>query len=435
MAGTNRLWLAFCAGSGTPAIGDRPVIIWLLALALAQEAPVDTSIDDDTGVPVVDPPADSDTIAVVVDPPAEENDADAVIVIYGREDLEDARAQITASFQDLGWEADRRGDTIVFKPPQAWIGKATFLPDGRFEFSTPIIPIRGADVGASGQPGGSGARRLPGDACGPGSETKEVIVRNELHLLDGSDYPGPVDLTFSIYARQDSDVALWAETQTISLAEGRFAAPIGVVNPLNDVDWQREGYWMGLTVSGEVERARAPMQNMAFERRSSTSVGPCSVAEDEYDPFAQQATGPNGQGAVGAVASVTTGFGPSRERRYAHIRQVLDASADEVAEYRGVVQAIATQSRIGDLPEQLDALWNEGKPLYGSRRIRKMEDRRTVILEHWATRAENPAGRMVCEAIKDWLGETVAYSDHPITEAEYLHYESMRTDGLRLREH
>ncbi len=380
---------------------------WLLALALAQEAPV-----------ALDPPAD--------------DDADVVIIVYGDEQLEEARAEITASFQDLGWAADRRGDTIVFKPPQAWIGKATFLPDGRFEFSTPIIPIRGADVGASGQPGGSGARRLPSDACGSGNQTKEVIVRNELHLLDGGDYVGPVDLTFSIYARQDSDLAIWSETQTISLAEGRFATPIGVISSLDNVDWQRGNYWMGLTVSGEIERAREPMQNVVFERRSSTSTGPCSVSEDEYDPFAQQATGPNGQGAVGAVASVTTGLGPSRERRYAHIRQVLDASSEEVSNYREVVQTIATQSRVGQLPDQLDDLWNDGKPLYGTRRIRNVDDRRTAILEHWATRAENTAGQLVCRSIEGWLGETVVYSENPITESEYLHYESMRTDGRRL---
>ncbi len=383
------------------------MLTWLLAFALAQEAPV------------------------AVDPPAEEA-ADVVITVYGREALDAARDEVTASFQDLGWTADRRGDSIVFKPPQSWIGKATFLADGRFEFSTPIIPIRGADVGASGQPGGSGARGLPSGACGPGAQTKEVIVRNEIHVQDGSDYEGPVDLTFSVYARQDSDVALWSETQAISLAEGRFATPIGVTMSLDDVDWQRGDYWMGITVAGEIERAREPMQNVAFERRSSTSVGPCSVGEDDYDPFAQQATGPNGQGAVGAVASVTTGLGPSRERRYAHIRQVLDASSDEVAHYREVVQATATQSRVERLPEQLDALWADGEPLYGSRRIRDVHDRRVTVLEHWATRADNLAGQMVCESIEGWLDNTVVYSESPITEAEYLQYESQRTDGRRL---
>jgi hypothetical protein len=388
-------------------VGDCPVLTWLLAFALAQEAP---AADD----PLTDP------------------DADVVIIVYGDEQLEEARAEITASFHDLGWAADRRGNTIVFKPPQAWIGKATFLADGRFEFSTPIIPIRGADVGAAGQPGGSGARTLPSDACGPGEQTKEVIVRNELHLLSGGDYVGPVDLTFSVYARQDSDVSLWSEAQTISLAEGRFATPIGIINSLDNVAWQRGNYWMGIAVAGEVERAREPMQNVAFERRSSTSTGPCSIGEDEYDPFAQQATGPNGQGAVGAVASVTTGLGPSRERRYAHIRQVLDASADEVASYRSVVQTIATQSRVGQLPDRLDDLWNDGKPLYGSRRIRNADERRTTILEHWATRAQNTAGQLVCRSIEGWLSETVVYSDNPITEAEYLHYESMRTDSRRL---
>ena len=64
--------------------------------------------------------------------------------------------------------------------------------------------------------------------------------------------------------------------------------------------------------------------------------------------------------------------------------------------------------------------------------LNQMPDRRAVVLEHWATRADNIAGHMVCQAIEDWLMGTVIYSEHPITAEEYAEYEAKRTDGRRL---
>lgn len=373
------------------------MLIWLLATALAQ-----------------DPVNDADS------------DVDATIIVYGDAALAEARAQVSSAFADLGWQGEQRGDTIVFKPPENWIGKATFLPDGRFEFSTPLIPIRGADLGASGQPGGDGMRGLPRDTCGSVDRGDEVVIRSSLAQLDGSSYVGPVNVLFSVYVSQNSDTAIWSESHIITFADNQFSVPIGTTNALDDVDVQGGGYWIGMTPQGEVERSRVPLTNVAVVRDLGRSDGPCSPSPTDYDPFAQV------QPSAGAVASVGTHIGPSRERRYARIREVLDASADEVSHYREVVQATATQDKVAELPERLDSLWTDGRPLYGSKRIRKQDERREAVLEHWATRAENMAGRLVCRTIETWLANVVLYSEDPITEGEYLEYEARRTDGRRL---
>ena len=72
---------------------------------------------------------------------AEELPITEEVVVWGEHHVRQARAVVIREMESEGWEAlkKRRGDRVVFRPPEAWMGKAFLTVDGRLEFGRPIL--------------------------------------------------------------------------------------------------------------------------------------------------------------------------------------------------------------------------------------------------------------------------------------------------------
>ena len=149
-------------------------------------------------------------------------------------------------------------------------------------------------------------------------------------------------------------------------------------------------------------------------RRQTTAIDPSGRASGLYDP------GPS------------FWVLPSRKKLDTVRTAVREELADELAWYQAVVARTAVEEQVAALPDQLDAVWNDGTPLYGVGPLATPKERRRHVLEFWASRAATPEGQFVCRAVAAWLDATVQTSDHPITDEERETYESRRADVLRL---
>jgi len=123
---------------------------------------------------------------------------------------------------------------------------------------------------------------------------------------------------------------------------------------------------------------------------------------------------------------------PSRRKLAAVHGKVLTGIQPDLTHYRAVLQETAFQDTLYDLPERLDALWEQGVPLEGDPVLETPEDRRAAALDYWATRADTPHGHQVCQAVALWLSRTVQASEHPVTESEQEEANARRSDGRRL---
>ncbi len=59
------------------------------------------------------------------------------ITVWGKLALEQAEDDIVREMERLGFEARRKGDKVVFRPPRAWIGAAV-LEEGELSFRRPV---------------------------------------------------------------------------------------------------------------------------------------------------------------------------------------------------------------------------------------------------------------------------------------------------------
>jgi hypothetical protein len=75
--------------------------------------------------------------------PLPEQDYIEVLVI-GQQQITAARDAVVREMESLGWRTRRRGDgSIVFRGPEAWMGRATLLPSGDLDFDQPAIALQG----------------------------------------------------------------------------------------------------------------------------------------------------------------------------------------------------------------------------------------------------------------------------------------------------
>lgn len=86
----------------------------------------------------------------------------------------------------------------------------------------------------------------------------------------------------------------------------------------------------------------------------------------------------------------------------------------------------AVRADLDRLVTRLDALWELGEPLVGSQPVPK-ERRTEVVLAHWATRADNFAGRQATVTIETWIRNNLEPS-----EAQRRDAEAKRPDGRAL---
>jgi hypothetical protein len=63
------------------------------------------------------------------------------VVVWGEHHVRQARSTIVRAMEDRGWRAleKRRGDRVVFRPPEPWMGKAFLSVDGRLDFGRPVF--------------------------------------------------------------------------------------------------------------------------------------------------------------------------------------------------------------------------------------------------------------------------------------------------------
>jgi len=116
---------------------------------------------------------------------------------------------------------------------------------------------------------------------------------------------------------------------------------------------------------------------------------------------------------------------PAHERVRQHV-------GEELRTYRETVRLTAFHLALEELPDRMDALWNDGAPLEGSRRLSSMPARRAALLAFWAGRADTAEGLETSQAVEAFLREVVQHSEHPITPEELGRAESDRADGRAL---
>jgi hypothetical protein len=86
-----------------------------------------------------------------------------------------------------------------------------------------------------------------------------------------------------------------------------------------------------------------------------------------------------------------------------------------------------TGDRVEGLSEQLEALWDEGRPLYpGADPYPTYDERRTAILAYWESRTDTVWGDRVRLTVEAFLREVVQHSDHALTEAEIADFNASR---------
>ena len=74
-------------------------------------------------------------------------------------------------------------------------------------------------------------------------------------LLDAQGVPetGTVTLQFTIYDAPSAGNVLWQETQTVTLDDGYFSAPLGATVPLPDTIWDGTALYLGMKVGADDE--------------------------------------------------------------------------------------------------------------------------------------------------------------------------------------
>ena len=88
--------------------------------------------------------------------------------------------------------------------------------------------------------------------------------------------------------------------------------------------------------------------------------------------------------------------------------------------------------RLGtEVPDQLDALWRDGRGLDGEP-VAEPAARRAAILALWSSRTCTAEGRAVRAAVRAYLEYEVQPSAHPVTPAEEAATEQASACGDRL---
>lgn len=113
-------------------------------------------------------------------------------------------------------------------------------------------------------------------------------------------------------------------------------------------------------------------------------------------------------------------FGMLNQRQASPLRwEVLETVGPELIAWREALAAAGTAGRLSQIiPDQLDALWADGRPLSGGDTLTTPEARRAALLHHWATRTCTASGAQVRTYVGRFLDLVVDDSPWPTTEAE-----------------
>ncbi len=114
--------------------------------------------------------------------------------------------------------------------------------------------------------------------------------------------------------------------------------------------------------------------------------------------------------------------------------RVANGIDPELRGWREAIIARNMEQRIGiDLPEALDQLWLEGKPMRPDRPpLPTPEERRAAVLAFWAERSCTPEGQAVRDLVEIFLAMEVQRSPFPAPSAELRAAEATQACGDRL---
>jgi len=107
-------------------------------------------------------------------------------------------------------------------------------------------------------------------------------------------------------------------------------------------------------------------------------------------------------------------------RKYRHYeREAWSGVGDEATQLNDRIADLATDRRLNELPDQLQALWDDGVPLDGGTgKVAYGEARRAALFAYWDSRTENLWGQQVRDAVVSFMRGVVQNSETPYTDAE-----------------
>lgn len=157
----------------------------LLAAAHAQDATPDDDAPPAGEVTPVD--ASGSLPGDIPDPstwPVDGADAEPEyleVLVIGEQVISAARDDVVRKMKDQGWRAKRKRDgRILFRGPEAWMGKATLMPTGDLNFTIPALALDGlGGIDATYDPSKTANNDVKGGTVGasfslPAGEARKV---------------------------------------------------------------------------------------------------------------------------------------------------------------------------------------------------------------------------------------------------------------------
>ena len=92
----------------------------------------------------------------------------------------------------------------------------------------------------------------------------------------GNPANGEFEVTFALYPSEDATPAeaVWWNTQTINVNNGRFVTRLGEGNPLSPTDFSSgDTLWLGMAIESEDELPRRPLGSSAYAVHAETAAG------------------------------------------------------------------------------------------------------------------------------------------------------------------
>lgn len=107
-------------------------------------------------------------------------------------------------------------------------------------------------------------------------------------------------------------------------------------------------------------------------------------------------------------------------------RAALAAVMPEVQAYGEAIADYAIDAKVGALPEQLAALWEQGVPLDDGPQLASFEARREALFRFWDSRTDSDWGMRVQDAVTAFVRAEVQTGPHPYTAEELDRFDRER---------
>ncbi len=131
---------------------------------------------------------------------------------------------------------------------------------------------------------------------------------------------------------------------------------------------------------------------------------------------------------------VRMGGGTYSHRKWMAVETgAVQALHEPVRAWGDRVADLHTEETVDALPQRLLALWEEGVPLSGDGPLETWAERRSALLEYYASRTDTVWGEAVRDGVAAFLRAVVQQSDEPLTAGEIERYRQTHPDTpLRL---